>query len=496
MFYMIVRLFLAVILLSFFGCTQGVQSSLLSAAPACEASGTCNTTSSTTITGGLAVLPDAGEIAVPVDGTDIVEISGACKDLGSRKNRLLVQVFEGENAGEPAIIDNTINLGCQDGISTTSLRSVAGVPATCMLLTDGIGVADDTNSSSPTVQYPQCFNGRFSFQVRLGKIIRQDRFANNQNNITNPILRYMLRVKIRTLDGLPEDSGWSQVFLDRALAPLQFTFPTNAVSAQANADANRCEILFNPSKFRDIRYTLNTIWRGPTYAVSGAFSNTISGTIYTNLGATYPPVFDGSTVNDYFHFGEPLDASATIGLLPGVSYEYNMQSADYSYITDYNTQFGGPERSQPSASGTCALPAPYISQKIVSGNGSTSTQADHCTMQLAGYNPRSTSATSYVIEWRYSDVPEWMVTNPNGGFHVASAACSNGTSCVVTSATAVIAPGPVFTVNHPYYFAARQLAISNATSATILIGNWSATKANQNASTDPTQATNACTFSN
>jgi hypothetical protein len=455
---MLLRLSLLILMLVFHGCTSAVNSTLLSKDKACTEN--CATTTPGTIEGELAILPDEGEIYSSPEGSDLVEVTGSCKDLGRKSNRILVQVYEGENDSVSPIIDNSIGVTCQDNVSTTSLMSTAGVGKTCLLIGQGIGMAD---SGSSTAQFPQCFNGRFSFQLRIGRIIRQSTTANDNSDTTNPRARYLVKMKLRTTEGITADSGPSTMVVTRALTTPSFSVTTNK-------ENDRCEINFNPSKFRDVRYTLYATWTGPSYAASGGLTNTISGTVYVNSSPTFPPLGNGTTIEKFYHFGEPIDP--LIGLMPGINYTYSMQSGDFSFLnkttpslTDYEVQFGNTmgkvERSAISGNVSCNMAPAYVSNRTEQNTGAGTPNS--CLLQLAGYNTRG-----YSIEWRVSSTsPTWMNTSPTTGFLVSTGGDSNcrdlptcfvhGPRGISSATTYIDGTGALqpFLPNVPYYFAAR-----------------------------------------
>ena len=446
------------------GCTGKVNNStLLSAFTPCEEN--CTTSDPGTISGELAILPDNGEVFASPEGSDLVEVSGSCKDLGRKANRILVQVYEGEDDSVSPIIDNSIGLTCQDHVATSSLHPSVG--GTCMLISQGIGLADTGNSVS---QFPQCFNGRFSFQLRVGRIIRRDTAANDNSDATNPKVRYMVKMKLRTTDSITSDSGAATMYVTRGLVTPSFSITQNRTN-------DRCEIKFDPSKFRDIRYTLYTTWTGPTWAASGSMTNSISGTVYVDKQPTFPPLGDGTTVENFHHFGEPLDS--TIGLMPGVTYTYQMRSADYSYrnvalpaLTDYEVQFGGVasapaiERSNYSGNMTCVMDPAYVGSRNEQNQGAGTPNS--CLLTLAGQNTRG-----YNIEWRVGLTANWMEVAPNTGMLVSVGGDSNCralSTCFVhgdraiSSATTYIDSAGVtqpFQANVPYFFAARHYRDTN-----------------------------------
>lgn len=492
---MILRLSLLLLMFVFHGCTSATNSTLLSEYKPCTEN--CTTSTPGVISGELSITPDEGEIYSSPEGSDLVEITGSCKDLGRKQNRILVQVWEGEDDSVSPIIDNSIGITCQDNVSTSSLQSSGGVGKTCMLVSQGIGMAD---SGGSTPQFPQCFNGRFGFQLRMGRIIRkntQTTVTDNRDDTTNPRVRYLVKMKLRTTEGITADSGGSTMVVTRALTTPSF-------SVTKNKDSDRCEINFLPSKFRDVRYTLYTTWTGPSYAATASQPNVISGTVYVDKSPTYPPLGDGTTIEKFYHFGEPLDNPGTIGLMPGVNYTYRMQSGDYSYVnvgtpalTDYEVQFGGVagrvERSAISGNVSCNMDPAYVSNRTEQNQGAGTPNS--CLLTLAGYNTRG-----YSIEWRVSSTsPTWMQTNPNSGFLVKGAAGDTATNCRSlptcfvhgdrnpasfggsASATVYVDGSGVeqrFQPNVPYYFAARHYRDTNGDNAYSpgidqLVGDWS-----------------------
>ena len=157
------------------------------------------------IQGSVSIQADAGEYQMNIEKSDLIEISGKCKDLGIRQNRILVQVYEGEDTSTAPYIDNDLGSNCT-GSLTPAINNKK-----CFFITQGIGVNDGGN------EYPQCFNGRFSFSVRLGKILRENE-TGPVNNTKNPLRKYLVRFKIRTNDGVVQESNWSQTLVNRSIA--------------------------------------------------------------------------------------------------------------------------------------------------------------------------------------------------------------------------------------------------------------------------------------
>lgn len=476
---MILRLFMLLFIFVFHSCTNPVNSSLLTSSSNCSGDG-CTTDAQTTISGSLEIDFDRGrgEIFSPIDGSDIVEVTGPCSDLGRKNNRILVQVYEGEDDSATPIIDNSNSVNCQDNMSTVALRGQQ-----CLFISEGIGLAD---LGQVTPQFPQCFNGRFSFKLRLGRIIRQNTSLNDKTDTTNPKVKYLVKAKIRTTEGIVAESAPKTMLVDRSLKT-----PVLGISLGDRLQ-DRCVVSLDPSKFRDIRYTLNVKWEGPSYAASGTWTNSKSGVVYDNREGTFPPKGDGTTIEKFYHFGEPFDSSS--GLLPGLTYTYQIQASDYGYVSDYMTQFGGVsatavEKSDLSTEYKCEHVPPWV-------EGRTDT-ATTCEFKLAGTNLRD----DYRIEWRVSDIsPNWMETDPNSGFLVNTTNCRSGTACLVAKTSTFINASGVpeaFKTNVNYYFSARQYRDKNLNDQLDLgvdeefIGKWSGPALDED---DTSQYTHACFF--
>lgn len=82
--------------------------------------GECATTT-TSDPGALEIQASASSIAAPIEGADQVEITGSCKDLGRKNNRILVEVYAAEDESSSAYINNTISDVCYP--ATNPVRS-------------------------------------------------------------------------------------------------------------------------------------------------------------------------------------------------------------------------------------------------------------------------------------------------------------------------------------------------------------------------------------
>ena len=154
-------------------CTPVTQNSLLSTGE--SGSGASGSSENQTSIAGQpsldidSISTQSGKVlASGIENGDLLEVSGKCSDLGNKKNRILFQVYENPTENGFPMIDNSIDWKCQASTATTELASGN---ETCFVSTQGFGAVDDLQV---TTQYPQCFNGRFSFFVRLGRAMRQD----------------------------------------------------------------------------------------------------------------------------------------------------------------------------------------------------------------------------------------------------------------------------------------------------------------------------------
>lgn len=207
-----ISLSICAIILSFSSCTnQKAESTLLTDKQSCSLED-CPSPP-TKIEGSLAIEADAGVYQLNMDKSDLIEIGGKCSDLGVRANRILVQVYEGEDTSLPPYVDNESSVNCVN--STTP--SING--QRCFWLTQGRGVIDSG------LEYPQCFNGRFSFSVKVGRLLRTvDSGAGAVlDEVNNPRRKYMVRFKIRTTDGAISESAWNSTLIERGVSKPTFS---------------------------------------------------------------------------------------------------------------------------------------------------------------------------------------------------------------------------------------------------------------------------------
>ncbi len=117
------NLLLLSLLISFFAfsCSQPIANSLLvnSQKGACV---TNCTNSDDTDLGGVSITPARKEnISVPLDDGDQFEITGTCKDLGRKDNRIIVEAYSSEDEAAHPFLDLTISDKCTT--TTNPVRS-------------------------------------------------------------------------------------------------------------------------------------------------------------------------------------------------------------------------------------------------------------------------------------------------------------------------------------------------------------------------------------
>lgn len=79
------------------------------------------TNETTSDPGALEIQASVSTISAPIEGADQVEITGSCKDLGRKNNRIIVEVYAAEDESVDPYINNTISDLCYP--STNTVRS-------------------------------------------------------------------------------------------------------------------------------------------------------------------------------------------------------------------------------------------------------------------------------------------------------------------------------------------------------------------------------------
>lgn len=401
-----------------FGCAQPIGTTLLSNPKAPCADDTVSVdcaASSSTDSSQLDIQPRSNTLALNVESSDTIEITGSCIDLNRKNNRILVEVFAGEDETTPPFISNAEGNNCLDSTSATQsgLTSASG---TCFWVTQGAGLIEDAGLPSQK-NYPQCYNGQFGFRVRLGRILVN-------SNVGQPNLKYLIRMKLRTQDGTIADTAWSRVLVDRGL-----TTPLIS-SATYDATTFKCKIKSTPARFNfGILYTLTRTYTDILQTAVGTTN------LYTGLNTSL--ITTGASVFDWDNYG----------LAEGVTYNYTLTSTDNNYV--YTTA-----PSSASVAVSCETPVPTIAVP-------PQPSANTCYMSLgSAANPYwGSAATSINYEWAYSTTASWIGVGSNANSGYTLATCGNTTACTQAGLAGATT----------YYFAVRAIGANGAGEK----GKWS-----------------------
>ncbi len=294
------NLIFAAILLIFlsYGCSQPVGSSLLTNGSS-NSEEDDSTTDSGATDGPLEISSENTELVLNVEESDKIEVTGKCVDLDRRKNRIIVEVFAGEDENATPYISNAISDLCQ----TAEAGLLPG--ETCFWVTKGIGIVEGPPVSR---SFPQCHDGAFGFAVKLGKVL--------VSGATN--LKYTIRFKLRTLDGILSDSQWGRVSVTRTLVPPSLDKIT------ANDFGSSCLIEGSPARFnQEISYMLTK-----TGAGNGAV---------VPMGNVYPSRLISSllTPNSSVYSWEDK-----AGIIAGATFTYSLDSRhETPYLPNQTRQF-------------------------------------------------------------------------------------------------------------------------------------------------------------
>ncbi|AGH95551.1 hypothetical protein [Pseudobdellovibrio exovorus] len=519
--------FFAVLSVFLIGCSQPVGTSLLTSGS--QVLPTDNS-GGTTTEGQLDIQADNTTLALSIDHSDQIEITGSCKDLNRRNNRILVEVFAGEDETQDPYISNAVSNRCLDTSASTqksglelshntlnpyslviqtggaySFSSIAGtgtppytysviadtdttgtslinastgafiagptpgsvvvrstdssvppqfsdsyvtvVPSlatpiatnntrNCFTVTKGIGITEDAGLPVER-SFPQCHNGRFGFSVKLGRIL-----VNPTAGLPNQ--KYTVRFKLRTLDGILADTGWSRLVVDRGL-----TVPSIDSITSDNPNF-ACTVKMSPTRFNpNVLYTLNRSFTDSigTTANTNLFSN--RSTTVTTIGDSVYEWRDDNSLATH-------NPSVVAGLIAGVRYTYTLSATDNNF---YYAPANRPTVTSNTAA--CELPQP----SITSAATPTTTPATpgpavgtcYLTM-IDRFNPGFSTGT-VVTQWGYSTSAGWTGVAGNGTAFVDGTAFCGGITpqgCNLTNLT----PGVT------YYIATREVGYGQ-------VGKWS-----------------------
>ncbi|MGZ3725079.1 MAG: hypothetical protein ACXWQQ_04735 [Pseudobdellovibrio sp.] len=415
----------------FAACTApvGTTTLLVSGSSATSSDGTI--VPPTTDDGVLSIQADNQDLSATIDDTDKVEVSGSCVDLDRRKNRIIVEVFPGEDENQAPYISNAISDYCQQS------GTIGGIPSTgngtnigdiCFWVTNGIGVIEDPNIPSVQKSFPQCHNGRFGFAVRLGGVLTQPSPSGS---------RYTIRFKIRTQEGEISESTWSRAYVTRKM---------NAPSIDSiTADSSHffCSLQMSPARFnQNILYSLS---RGQTGVAAVP-----DVPIFTNLSSAI--ITSGNSAYSYSN-----DSTTATKIISGVTYTYTLSNLE-------NTVYSGgfaysPALTETSAPMTCTIPPPPIEAPfaptnvpVASGGTGPTCYLKFTTDTTHNVNPGIFNG-SVGVRWAYSTTAGWTGpgsdndTVPGNGVLVSTC---NSSVCTSSQVTDALQAGVT------YYFAAQE----------------------------------------
>ena len=299
------------------GCSAQMATSLLVDSSTCASTDiTCSTPTSTT-SGTLdiqATNTNNGVMSMNMDVSDTVEITGVCRDLNRKNNRILVQVFAGDvdETADP-YIDNTTSDKC--------LNTASGIAITekCFSVTKGIGLIESAGLPDQR-DFPQCHDGQFGFSVRLGKILTDTTLGTN----------YLVRFKLRTQEGSLSDTPWSRVTITRKLSAPSIDTMTPVPTAY------QCTLATTVARFnQNIQYSLQ---------------RTATNGDGTTVGPVAVPGFGATSASPLAY--QYTDSS----LVDGMTYSYSLTATEGQYAGLY----GGVPQTATSNVMTCQFNPPTL----------------------------------------------------------------------------------------------------------------------------------------
>lgn len=388
----VVRMNIILLLISlffYFSCTPPVQSTLLKDREACTEENGCLKVQQKEIAGDLSITPDSTQVTLNVEQSDTLEVSGACRDLGRYDNRVIVQVFEGEDEGVQPFIDNSASFSCI-GSSTNAVAPGVNINGTrCFWNTTGAGIVE------ATTEFPRCFNGRFSFRVKLGKIIRD-----GSSNIIN----YLVRMKLRSAQP-SGDSPFARVVVNRALSKPSLSV---VVPSASNPTAQlRCEISVNPFRGAKIGYELQKL-----VTASGGTMPAPDPNIYSTAPA--PMQFILPDVDFGVDTGTTVQKFYDDKVIHGVTYSYSVQANDLKYTPNPPYEVSGYSEVV-----TCKTPTPQPVSCVCIAGGVCYVNVDRI--------------SKYTYEWHYrTDSQNWPASQPGGGTLLPGCSITGASSCQMT----------------------------------------------------------------
>ena len=384
-------------------------------------------------------------LSANLEDTDKVEISGTCNDLNRKKNRILVEVFGGENLTDNPYISNAISDRClaANGVVTGNGTAVGD---NCIWVSKGAGLVEVEGPVQRV--FPQCNNGQFSFIIRLG--------ANLSNNSLTTGRRYRVRAKLRTLDGQIADSAWfDQVYISRNLGAPTFTKLT------ASSSAYSCSLEMLPARFnQNITYTLSRTMTD----ISGAVG--LSAALYS------APLNSTDPLTSNFVDNSSVPASGK-RIIAGASYTYTLANFDVtSYADGFSYLLPVTTTSTPV---TCAIDRPTIFQSAAPTNTSAGAGGTGPTCYFAYaslINPSLLDGTGNVtVRWAFSTVKGWSGADGSYSGALGGASNINVSTCNSSVCTATQG-GDGLAADVTYYYAVQE--VDQTTLGLPARGKWSA----------------------
>ena len=312
-------------------------------------------------------------------------MSGSCRDLGRYDNRIIVQVFEGEDEGVQPVLDNSASFSCLGTSTTTPVIN----GTRCFWNTTGSGIVE------PTTEFPRCFNGRFSFRFRLGKIIRD-----GSNNVMN----YLVRMKLRSANP-SGDSAFARVVVNRFISKPSLT--VNVPSAANPTAQLRCEIAVNAFRGAKVGYELQKVVTASGGVIPAPDPN-IYPTAPTPMQLAFPDVdFGADTGNTVQKFYDDK-------VIHGVTYSYSVQASDLLYSVAPPHEVSGYSEVV-----ICKTPTPAPVSCVCITGGICYASVDRI--------------SKYTYEWHYrTDSANWPASSPSGGVLLPGCSITGASSCQMT----------------------------------------------------------------
>ena len=354
----------------FFGCSPVATSLLTDRSSTCDPTVTsCLDDDDSSAAGAIDIQPDTPDLSMNIDKGNTIEITGSCKDLGRRKNRILVEVFAGDlNEAVEPYISNDRGSNCYNFALAGETSSGIMHDSPCFWVTKGIGLVEDPLVPSRKL-YPQCHNGQFGFSVRLGRVLSDVALGIN----------YRVRFKLRTEDSGISETPWSRVTISR-----QLTAPS-IDSRTIDPTLFKCTLENSVARFnQDITYTLGRAFKlragtftTPADSVTGFTairSSNANAFLYEDLervdGVTYSYAITGSETGFSYVPSAPTAVSNTMQCqLPNpvliqfseptnATCTFNLQYHNSATNVKYQIASGGPNWTGTPGAGVNDAPAP------------------------------------------------------------------------------------------------------------------------------------------